>query len=140
MMGDRILDRAGLLAALSDTRHATRDVPVPEFGDGAVVRVREMSGALRARLEAAIASSRAGTGDARALERVTVQILAYCIVGSDGRPMLREEDARQLMTRSPRAAYRLRDAVFAISALDEGDMEAIAEGFSSDQSGDSTTA
>ena len=134
---DRILDREGILAATAQSEVATKDVTVPELG-GAKVRVREMSGAMRNRVEAAFASVRAA-GDSKALEKVTAQRLAACIVGEDNRTILKEADARTLVGRNPKAAFRLREAIFEISAIDDEDMEALAEGFGDDQSGDSSS-
>jgi hypothetical protein len=61
------------------------------------------------------------------------------VVDEDNRPILKEADARQLFTRSPRAAFRLREAIFAISAIDEEDLEDLSEGFGDDQSDGSTS-
>jgi hypothetical protein len=135
--GDQLLSREDILAATANLETATKDVTVPELG-GKKVRVREMSGAMRNRVEAAFASVRAA-GDSKALEKVTAQLLATCIVGEGGRPILKEADARQLLGRSPKAAFRLREAIFEISAIDDDDMEALAEGFGDDQSDGSTS-
>jgi hypothetical protein len=135
--GGGVLDREGLLAATEQSEVATRDVPVPELGDRKV-RVREMSGAIRNRIEAAFASVRTG-GDSKALDKVTAQLLAACIVGENNRAILQENDARKLVTRNPRAAFRLRQAIFDVSAIDEEDMDALSEGFGADQSDGSTS-
>lgn len=129
--GPTLLDRASILHAASASTPATADVPVPELGG--TIRVREMNGALRNRLEAAMVNVRTG-GDSRALERTTAQMIAFCVVDDTNHPILKEADARQLFTRNPRAAFRLREAIFAVSALDEADAEAMAEGFGDDQS------
>jgi hypothetical protein len=97
-----------------------------------------MSGAIRNRIEAAFASVRTG-GDSKALDKVTAQLLAACIVGENGRAILQEADARKLVTRNPRAAFRLRQAIFDVSAIDEEDMDALSEGFGDDQSDGSTS-
>lgn len=131
-----LLDRAAILEASTARAPATEDVHVPELGG--TVRVREMSGALRNRVEGAMVRIRTG-GDVKLLERITAQIIAACVVGADNRPLLKEPDARQLFVRNPRAAFRIREAIFAVSALDEDDAEALAEGFGDDQSDGSTS-
>jgi hypothetical protein len=135
--GEAILDREAILAATAQSEVATRDVTVPELGDRKV-RIREMSGAMRNRVEAAFASVRSA-GDSKPLERATAQILASCIVGEDKRPILKESDAKTMLARNPRAAFRLREAIFGISAIDNDDMEALTEGFGDDQSDGSTS-
>jgi hypothetical protein len=89
-------------------------------------------------VEAAFAAVRTG-GDSKALDKLTAQLLAACIVGEHGRPILQEADARRLVTRNVRAAFRLRQAIFDLSAIDDEDMEALSEGFSNDQSDGSTS-
>ena len=134
--GPTLLDRALILQAASENTPACEDVPVPELGG--TVRIREMTGSLRNRVEAAMVQIRTG-GDSKMLERTTAQILAACVVGEDNRPILKEADARQIFNRHPRAAFRLREAIFAVSALDEEDADALAEGFGEGQSGASTS-
>jgi hypothetical protein len=135
--GEELLSREDILAASEATEVITRDVTVPELG-GKKVRVREMNGALRNRIEAAFATVRSG-GDSKSLEKVTAQLLAACVVGHNGRPILQEADARKILARNPRAAFRLRQAIFDISAIDDEDMEALSEGFGDDQSDGSTS-
>lgn len=134
--GPTILDRAAIMQAATAAAPATADTHVPELGG--MVRVREMNGALRNRLEAAMVQVRTG-GDSKHLERTTAQIIAACVVDETNRPILKEQDARQIFTRNPRAAFRLREAIFAVSAIDESDAEALAEGFGDDQSDGSTS-
>jgi hypothetical protein len=130
-----LLSRDDILTAVGQSEVETRDIAVPEF-NGRMVRVREMSGAMRSRLEAAFASVRS-SGDARPLEKVTAQMLAACVVGESNRPILREADAKRIFDQNPKAAYRLREAIFEISAIDDEDLEALAEGFGNGQSDDS---
>jgi hypothetical protein len=130
-----LLSRDDILAAAGQTELTTRDVAVPEF-NGRMVRVREMSGAMRSRLEAAFATVRSA-GDSRPLEKVTAQVLAGCVVDEANRPILREADAKRIFDQNPKAAYRLREAIFEISAIDDEDLEALAEGFGNGQSDDS---
>jgi len=113
------LSKEQILAAIDRPDVATREVEVPELGG--TVRVREMTGALRNRVEAAYATIRNG-GD------------------EQNRPILTVQDAKRMFAAKPRAVFRLRDAILEISATDEDDMEALAEGFDAAQSGSSYSA
>lgn len=127
-----LVSRDDLLALTSESRLETADVPMPELG-GRLVRIREMTGSMRNRLEAAMAEVRMGAST-KNLEKATAQILASCVLGAGDRPALQETEARRLLERNPKAAYRLRQAIFDLSAIDEEDKEALSEGFDDDQS------
>ena len=130
------LSKEQILAAIDRPDVATREVEVPELGG--TVRVREMTGALRNRVEAAYATIRNG-GDAKTLDNMTAQLIAGCVVDEQNRPILTVQDAKRMFAAKPRAVFRLRDAILEISATDEDDMEALAEGFGDAQSADSSS-
>lgn len=132
-----LLNKDALLAAAERPDVQTKDVHVPELGG--FVRVREMSGTVRNRIEAAAVSMRAG-GDAKTLDNVTAQMIAACLVDEHDRPMLTTADVRRLMASRPRAVFRIRDAIMEISATDDDDVEALAEVFDSARSDSSTSA
>lgn len=131
-----LLGRDAILKATASASRATKDIPIPELGGR--VRVREMSGSLRNALEAAMVNVR-NVGDSKQLDKTLAQIITSCVVDDTGHPILRETDARRIVSHNPRAAFRLREAIFDISALDQDDLEELAEGFGDDQSSDSTT-
>jgi len=128
---DVVLSKEQILAAIDRPDVATRDVEVPELGG--TVRVREMTGALRNRVEAAYATIRNG-GDSKSLDSMTAQLIAGCVVDESGKPILSLADAKRMFASRPRAVFRLRDAILEISATDDEDMEALAEGFGDAQS------
>jgi hypothetical protein len=130
------LSKDQILDALNRPEVSTEDVHVPELGG--TVRVREMTGALRNRLEATYATIKSG-GDSKALDAVTAQLVATCVIDEGGRPMLTTSDVKRMLAARPRAVFRLRDAIVRISATDEDDVEALAEVFDDAQSAPSTT-
>lgn len=132
-----LLSQEQLLAALDRPDIATEDVHVPELGG--TVRVREMTGSLRNRLEATYAALRSGK-DSKSLDAVTAQLLATCVVDEQGRQLLTVSDAKRMLAARPKVAFRLRDAILDISATGEDDVEALAEVFDSAQSEPSTSA
>jgi hypothetical protein len=131
-----LLSHEQILAALERPEVNTEVVHVPELGGP--VRVREMSGHLRNRLEATYAAIQSG-GDGKTLDAVTVQLIAMCVVDEKDRPLLTANEAKRLMAARPRAAFRLRDAILKLSATDEDDVEALAEVFGDGPNGPSTS-
>lgn len=135
-MSKPLLTHEQILAAMERVEVATTEVNVPELGG--TLRVREMSGTLRNRMEATYATIRSG-GDSRALDQVTAQIVAMCVVDEGGKPMLTVNEVKRLAAAQPKAVFRIRDAVMKISATDEDDLEELEEVFGSAQSGPSTS-
>lgn len=131
------LSKEQILAAMERPDVATDEVNVPELGGK--VRVREMTGSIRNRVEATYATIRSG-GDSKQLDTVTVQLVAACVLDEDDRPMLSVNEVKRLMAAKPRAVFRLRDAIMDISATDEDDLESLAEVFGNAQSDSSTSA
>jgi hypothetical protein len=131
-----LLSQDQILAAMDRADIETKDVAVPELGG--TVRVREMPGNLRNRLEATYATIRNG-GSSKNLDKITAQILAVCVIDEHDKPTLTTAAAERMLQRLPRAAFRIRDAVLEISAVDEDDIEAMAEVFDDAQSDSSTT-
>lgn len=132
-----LLTSEQILAALDRHEITTRDVHVPELGG--TVRVREMPGNLRNRLEAAYATIRNG-GDSKSLDAVTAQLIAVCVVDEHGRQLVSVSEAKRLLSTRPKAAFRLRDAVLDVSATTDDDVEALAEVFGGAQNGRPTSA
>lgn len=130
-----VLKRDAFLAAIAQPDINTSDVEVPGLG---VVRVREMTGAVRNRLEAAYAAIQSG-GNTKVLDEVTSLILANCVIDENGTPILTANDAKRLLAARPRAAFKLRDSIIELSSMTEDDVEAFAEVFEHAQSEDSTS-
>lgn len=126
------LSRDALREAAAKESIASKDVDVPDLG---VVRVRELTGLLRSRVEAWGASDRS---DVRKLEELNRAIVAACVLDDQGQPV-GDQIARDLSRNRPSAVFRLRREVFKLSALDEDDLDGLTEDFGDDQSGGSTS-
>lgn len=133
-----ILDKAALMEGVAARTLETKDVPCPELGGD--VRVSEMVGHVRNRFEMAMVKIEQGSDDGAGLDMVTAHMLAGCILGDDGRPMLTVNDAKRILKQAPRVAFRLRDAIIKLSALDDEDAEQMAQGFETAQGEGSTSA
>ncbi|MEV4672164.1 hypothetical protein AB0K34_10980 [Actinomadura sp. NPDC049382] len=130
------LTQEQILAALDRAEVETKEVTIPELG-GTVI-VREMPGNLRNRMEATYATIRNG-GDSKALDKITAQIVAVCTVDAGGRPIMTTDLATRIVQKTPKAAFRIRDAALELSATDEDDVEALAEVFDDARSADSSS-
>ncbi|WUI00203.1 hypothetical protein OHR68_43175 [Spirillospora sp. NBC_00431] len=131
-----LLTHEQIIAAAEQPDVATKPVNVPELGGK--VLVREMSAAVRNRFEATAATIRSG-GDSRALDTVTAQIVAACVVDERGRPMLTVNEVKRIAASKPKAVFRLREAIVKISATDEEDLEDLEEVFVEGPNGPSTS-
>jgi hypothetical protein len=121
------LDKAAVLAAIAEKADVeTAEVVCPELGGS--VLVREMTGTVRNRLEAAFAAIANGE-DGAVMDKVLVSLISACVVDSAGRPYITGDMAKKLLANHPRAAFRIRDAVVKMSALDEADAKEMAESF-----------
>lgn len=132
----QLLTAEQILAAAETREVTTKDVSVPELGGK--VRVRELSGTMRNRLEATYATIRSG-GDSKALDTVTAQIVAACLLDARDRPMLTVNDVKRLAASHPKAVFRLRQAIVDISAIDEDDLGELEEVFDDGPNGPSTS-
>lgn len=130
------LTQEQILAALDRAEVETKEVTVPELGG--TLTVREMPGNLRNRMEATYATIRNG-GDSKALDKITAQIIAVCVVDGGGKPIMTMDVATRVVQKTPKAAFRIRDAALELSATDEDDVEALAEVFGDAPSADSTS-
>lgn len=95
------------------------DVPVPEWGEGAEVRVRSLSGAEREAWEQSMLV--AGPGGTRVARKGgtdnRARLLVRCIVGEDGEPMFTEADIKDLNTKDGAVLDRLVDVAKRLSKL-----------------------
>lgn len=122
-----VLDKAALLEAIAAKPDvATKAVDCPELGGE--VLVREMTGSVRNRMEAAFAAISEGANGS-VLDEPMTSLLASCVVDEGGRPFLPRKKAEELIKNHPRAAFRIRDAVMALSGTTEKDAENLAESF-----------
>lgn len=122
-----ILNRADLLTAIAETCPIeTAEVDCPELG-GAVL-VREMTGTVRNRFEAAYAAIQEGA-DGAVMDKVIVSLLSACIVDGDGMPFVTRDMAEKLVKNHPKAAFRIRDKAVGMSGTSEEDAKDLAESF-----------
>lgn len=108
-----ILDAGEILAAIKRAR-PLRVVDVPEWGDGAEVRIAGFDAAGR---EWYLTKARAIDGDADAAADFAAQVLARQIVTQDGEAMFDAAEAAQVGRMSPQVAARLMAIVLEISGL-----------------------
>lgn len=128
---DEVLGRDAFLAGLERPEVKTKDVPIPELGGK--VRVREWTGQVRNRIEAAHVAIQSG-GKPKVLDDATAFLLSVCVLDANDRPMLTLMRAAAMLEKSPRIAFRLRDEIMELSATSDEDVEALAEVFGGPQS------
>lgn len=122
-----VLNKADILSAIAEKAPVvTEEVDCPELG-GALL-VREMTGTVRNRLEAAFAAISEGA-DGSAMDKVLVGLVSACVVDEDGRPFITGDMAGKLLKNHPRAVFRIRDAVVKLSGTSEADAEEMVESF-----------
>lgn len=120
------LSREQIVAAVDSGGPATTEVNVPELGG--TVTVRELTGGLRNDFEVAIAQAATKSG-AQAMQKVTLDMLAVCVLDDDGNKLLDSNLIRQLWNKKPKAVFRLREAIIGVSAMSDEDAESMAENF-----------
>jgi hypothetical protein len=122
-----VLNKGEILSAIAERPPVVTDeVDCPELG-GALL-VREMTGTVRNRLEAAFAAIGEGA-DGSAMDKVLVSLVSACVVEDDGRPFITGDMAGKLLKNHPRVVFRIRDAVVKMSGTSEADAEEMAESF-----------
>jgi hypothetical protein len=122
-----VLDKAAVLAAIAQKSDVEAEkVDCPELGGELLVR--EMSGTVRNRLEAAYAAISEGA-DGKVMDSVLVSLVSTCVVDETGRPYLTGDRAKQLIKNHPKVAFRVRDEVVKLSGVSKEDAEEMAEVF-----------
>lgn len=111
----------------------TKDVEVPEWGGS--VRMRGLTGSERDAYESSLFQQR---GEKRILrtENARARLVAMCIVDEDGERMFSDAEAKDLGRKSGKVLDRLFDEARKLSGLTAEDVEELAEGFDSAQSGE----
>lgn len=138
MTEKKVTSREDFLAAIATSEIVTKDVDTPGFGSG-VVRVREMTGTVRNRLESAYTVVREN-GNAKVLDDVIATMIAACVLDGDDRPFLTPNNVKDLIKHRPSLAFKLRDEIIGLSATSDEDVEALSEVFDGAQSEGSTSA
>ena len=105
------LSRESILAA-QDLQ--SEDVLVPEWGEGATLKLRGISAADFERFQAGLAAFRENPAK---LSNIRCRFLVYCLVDGEGKLLFTEEDAAELGRKSPGVIARLYDKAQALSGL-----------------------
>jgi hypothetical protein len=116
-----VLSKAAFLASANDRKR--EDVPMPEFGDGAVIPVWAMTARERTTFERQFATSNGKTVDARLQEFRERLLVASCRT-DDGQPMFTLEDVAAIGSKDAAIVERLVNAAQRLSGFTQQDIEA----------------
>jgi hypothetical protein len=100
----------------------TEIVDVPEWGEGAQVRVRGLTGRQRDRYEASMISG-AGKRMKMDLNNIRARLVAWTVVDEGGNPLFNDADIEALGNKSAAALQRIYEAAQRLSGLSDEDME-----------------
>lgn len=120
------LSREQIAAAVETGGPTTTEVFVPELGG--TVTVRELTGPLRNDFEVAVAQAATKNG-AQAMQKVTLDMLAVCVLDDEGNKLLDSNLIRRLWNSKPKVVFRLREEIIGVSAMSDDDAESMAENF-----------
>lgn len=101
----------------------TEDVPVPELGDGATVRLRGMTAGQRTRFEQQFVSN---TGKQRNTQTIRERLLIQCVIGADDQPMLTPDDIVAIGQQSSVVIERLVNVAMRLCGMSNNDVESLA--------------
>ena len=126
------------IKAASDTRW--EDVPTPEWGEDAEVRVRALTGSERDAWEASgIVSGPNGSVQRRMPTDARSRLLVMCLIGEDGKPLFGASEVRDLAAKDGKVIDRLFDVALRLSGLDKKSLEEKKGNSPAARSGSSTT-
>lgn len=124
--------------AVDDTRW--RDVPVPEWGEDAEVRVRALTGSERDRYEAlSIVTGPNGSIQRRLPADARSQLLVMCLVDAEGERLYADRDVKALAKKDSVVISRLFEVAKDLSALGKESVEEKKGNSDAAQSGSSTS-
>lgn len=110
-----------------------REVEVPEWGG--TVRMRGLTGSERDAYELSLFQVR-GEKRIPRMENARARLVALCIVDGEGNRLFSDEEVKALGGKSGKVLDRLFDEARKLSGLTPEDVEELAEGFDSAQSGE----
>lgn len=128
------LSRDQILAKQDDLPAA--DVPVPEWGDGATIRVRGLTA--QARFDWGIARDKAMAGEAA--PEPTSYLIALAAVDDAGNPLFQGQDADAIASLRSDITERLAGKILELSGIGEAAAEAAAGNSGATTSGASPTS
>lgn len=126
----RILDRDAILAA-EDVE--TVDIDCPEWGKGAVVRLRSITGAQRDSYEQSLITQR-GSDRQINMRNARAKLVVLCAVDAKGERLFTEADLQAVSGKSAKVLDRLWGAARKLCGLTPQDVEDLTEGFDDAQS------
>jgi hypothetical protein len=103
-------------------------VAIPEWGDGAVVLVRALSGAERDEFEASTVVLR-GRQEGRDFANLRAKLVAKTVIGADGERLFTDSDAAAIGELSAGVISRIYDVAVRLSGITEQDQEELAGNF-----------
>ncbi len=112
----------------------TQDIDIPEWGEGAVVTIRQLPLTLRKR----VAESQTDLGEDEA--SLAAMLCALSVVDEAGVLQFSEDDIQKLREKNPDAISRISRAVVALNYPNREQVERIEKNSSSSQSEDSSTS
>lgn len=115
----------------------TKDIPVPEWGGD--VRIRMLSGRERDDFEASMVDMRKDGSQVRNIANLRARLVSLCAVNEAGERLFSPPDIKLLGEKSAAALQRVFNACQELNAVSDDDVEELAEGFSSDPAGSSTS-
>ena len=125
-----LFSKAQILAA-QDRRYEVIDVP--EWGEGAQVRVRSLTGRELDRFDAGVVNN----GKKMDLDNLTARLCVAGIVDESGQPCFDESDVMALGNKSAAALGRCAEKIRELSGRTKKEMEDIAKNSSTIQTADS---
>jgi hypothetical protein len=124
--------------AVDDTRW--RDVPVPEWGEDAEVRVRALTGSERDRYEGlAVVTGPNGSIQRRLPADARSQLLVMCLVDAEGNRLYADKDVKALAKKDSVVISRLFEVAKDLAALGKESVEEKKGNSEAAQSGSSTS-
>lgn len=100
----------------------TEDVPVPELGGDAVVRLRGMTAGQRTRFEQQFQGK---GGKQRNIQQLRERLLVQTVVGEDGEPLLTLDDVAAISQQSAVVVERLVNVAMRLCGMSDTDVESL---------------
>ena len=115
-----VLSKTAFLSTANDRKR--EDVPMPEFGEGAVIPVWAMTARERTAFERQFANANGKTVDAR-VQEFRERLLVACCRNDDGSPMFTADDVQALGGKDAAVIERLVNAAQRLSGFTQQDIE-----------------
>jgi hypothetical protein len=114
---------------------AYTDVDVSEWGG--MVRIKPLTAMQRTRIQGDMAEIYQSKKGFNRLGKIHLQMIAWCVVDEDGKPIFTPGDVDKLGNKSAAPIQRIRDKIMSISGMDDDATEEAEEDFDDTQGSDS---